>query len=318
MNFRRKRMARGSMMGFASTLAVFVLAIAAPGGARANGRVIKSHEHEAERAGIKIAIYEKWATGEETKWRNNGKVILLVHGATWSSRCTFDPVANFSLMDTLAEAGYDVFALDLHGYGKSGKSERDWTESPSAAEDIDAAVDYIRAFRWVEKVHVFGYQWGAQAAGIFGMKKPNKIGKLVLFGMRHTTIERSGEPAGPFRLNGASNAMMKPDDGDLDPEFVRRRSQVCLAADPQSPNGALRDLARASFVDPLKLRAPTLMIMGDKDMEPAVLEDRIGFFKNLVAKNKWFIVVPGLGKFAPVERGRAKFEASLLAFLDLP
>ncbi len=303
---------RGSLFA----LAMAAAALHAPA-AHANGPV-KFHEHEAERAGIKLALLEKWQAGEESKWKNNGKVILLVHGATWSSKCTFDPVANYSLMDTLANDGWDVFALDLHGYGKSGRTEKDWTESPSAAEDIDAAVDYIRAFRWVEKVHVMGYQWGSQPAGIFAMKHPNKLAKLVLFGMRTAPERKAGDQREQYRPNGASNAMLKPDDGDLDQEFVRRRSQVCLAADPESPNGALRDLARQSFVDPSRVKAPTLLIMGDRDSDADVLGDRIEFYKALASRNKWFITVPGLGKYATVERGRARFEAALESFLDLP
>ncbi len=284
----------------------------------ANSKGLKSHEHQVERAGVMLSLTEKWNPAEEGKWRQNGRVVLLVHGATWSSKCTFDPAENYSLMDTLANEGWDVFAIDLHGYGKSGKTERDWTESPSAAEDLDAAADYIRALRWVEKVNVLGYQWGAQPAGIFAMKHPNKVAKLVLFGMRWQTVERTSEPTTQYRPNGASNAMLKPEDGDLDPEFVRRRSQVCLASDPQSPNGALRDLARASFVDPAKIKNPTLLIMGDRDTEEKVFADRIEFYKSLASHNKWFVVLPGLGKQASIERGRLKFESALLEFLDHP
>jgi pimeloyl-ACP methyl ester carboxylesterase len=279
---------------------------------------IKSHEHTTERAGVNLALYEKWAGGEENKWRQNGKVILLVHGATWSSRCTFDPGQGYSLMDTLAEAGYDVFAIDLHGYGKSGHTDKDWTESPSAAEDIDAAVDYIRAFRWVEKVHVLGYQWGAQPAGIFAMKKPNKVGRLILFGMRTQPDSRVTEPTAATRVNGMTNAMLKPEDGDLDPDFVRKRAQICLENDPKSPSGALRDLARASFVDPVKVKAPTLLLMGDKDTEAALMTDRVDFYKSLTTKSKWIVVVPGLGKYANFERNHAKFDAAILSFLDQP
>lgn len=301
---------------------VAALAMTAVGGsARAgNGKSggLKSHEHQVERAGVMLSLTEKWNPAEEGKWRQNGRVVLLVHGATWSSKCTFDPAENYSLMDTLANEGYDVFAIDLHGYGKSGKTERDWTESPSAAEDLDAAADYIRALRWVEKVSVVGYQWGSQPAGIFAMKHPNKVAKLVLFGMRWQSIERSGEPSTQYRPNGASNAMLKPEDGDLDPEFVRRRSQVCLASDPQSPNGALRDLARASFVDPKKMKNPTLLIMGDRDVEEKLLADRMEFYKSLASRTKWFVVLPGLGKYAPIERQRVRFESALLEFLDHP
>src|SRR4051812_25950382 len=88
--------------------------VAVPAAARAD-RGLKSRESETERAGVKIALYEKWNPTEEKNWKANGKVILLVHGATWSSRCTFDSVEGYSLMDTLAEQGWDVWALDIHG-----------------------------------------------------------------------------------------------------------------------------------------------------------------------------------------------------------
>ena len=312
-------MVRGFRLGL---VAVATLVIGLGIGQRAaragESKALKTRDHETERLGMKIALYEKWLPGDETRWRTNGKVVLLVHGATWSSRCTFDPVPGYSLMDALAEAGYDVFAIDLHGYGRSGKSDRDMTEAGSGADDIDAAVDYIRAFRWVEKVHVLGYQWGAQPAGLFAMRKPNKVGKIVLFGMRFNTIERTGEPPGPFRLNSMQNAMLKPDDGDLDPDFVRKRAAVCLAADPQSPNGALRDLTRQSSVDPAKIRNSTMIIMGDKDTEPATVQDRMEFYRGLASRSRFFAIIPGLGKYAPMERNHARFEAAVVAFLDLP
>jgi pimeloyl-ACP methyl ester carboxylesterase len=293
--------------------ALTLAALSSPAAARQT----KSHEHQVERAGMQLSLFEKWVPGEEGKWRTNGKVILLVHGATWSSHCTFDPAEGYSLMDALADDGYDVFAIDLHGYGKSGKTERDWTESPSAADDVDAAADYIRALRWIEKIDVLGYQWGSQPAGIFAMKHPNKVGKLVMFGMRYNSTEQVSDPQTQYRSNRA-NATLKPEDGDLDPDFVRRRASICIKFDAQSPNGALRDLARQSFVDPARVKVPTLLIMGDRDADPTVSQDRLDFFAKLGSHNKWFTQVSGLGKYANIEKGRARFEAAIEAFLDQP
>jgi pimeloyl-ACP methyl ester carboxylesterase len=298
---------------FIPVAAALFAAAAAPAAAKPT----KTHDHQVERAGMQLALYEKWNPADEPNWRKNGKVILLVHGATWSSHCTFDPADGYSLMDALADAGYDVFAIDLHGYGHSGKTDRDWTESPSAADDVDAAADYIRALRWIEKIHIMGYQWGAQPAGIFAMKHPNKVARLVLFGMRYATTESVGEPTAQFRSN-AGKATLKPEDGDLDPDFVRRRAALCMKYDPQSPNGALRDLARQSFVDPARLKVPTLMLQGARDAEPAVMQDRLDFFKALAAHTKSFEVLAGLGKYASIEKSHARFEAAMIAFLDQP
>ena len=301
---------------------VGALACARPAAAnnapKGGGGAIKGHEYETERAGVKIALWEKFKPDDEKNWKQNGKVILLVHGATWSSRCTFDAAEGNSLMDALAEQGYDVWALDLHGYGHSGKSGRDWTDSASAAEDIDAAADYIRALRWIERVHVFGYQWGGQAAGLFAIKHPKKVSKLVLFGMRYNIIEKKEQPQSQYRVNGNGNAMLKPEDGDLEVDFVRRRAQVCLLNDPKSPNGALIDLSQASPVDPSLVKNATMVMMGEKDGEPNVLQDRIDFFKLLGSHTKEFSILGGLGKYANFEKNRNRFEAALIGFLDQP
>src|SRR5260370_33467857 len=43
-----------------------------------------------------------------------------MHGATFSSGSVFDaPVGGASLMDQLAIAGFDVYAVDVRGYGPS-------------------------------------------------------------------------------------------------------------------------------------------------------------------------------------------------------
>jgi pimeloyl-ACP methyl ester carboxylesterase len=46
--------------------------------------------------------------------------VLMVHGTTQSTVTSFDiQLENYSWMDHLARAGFDVFAMDLTGYGLS-------------------------------------------------------------------------------------------------------------------------------------------------------------------------------------------------------
>src|SRR5947208_15211046 len=48
------------------------------------------------------------------------RTILMMHGATYSSESLFDvPLGGVSFMDYLAAHGYDVFALDVRGFGRS-------------------------------------------------------------------------------------------------------------------------------------------------------------------------------------------------------
>jgi hypothetical protein len=51
-----------------------------------------------------------------------GRTLLYVHGATYPASETFDlKLGGASFMDLLASHGFDVYAMDLPGYGKSSR-----------------------------------------------------------------------------------------------------------------------------------------------------------------------------------------------------
>ncbi|MGB4246741.1 MAG: hypothetical protein WBJ75_03385, partial [Pseudohongiellaceae bacterium] len=68
-------------------------------------------------------IYVRERTLPSTPLRSadlSGKVVLFIHGAGTPAEVAFDvPVAGYSWMAYLAEAGYDTFAMDTTGYGRS-------------------------------------------------------------------------------------------------------------------------------------------------------------------------------------------------------
>ena len=48
------------------------------------------------------------------------RTVLFVHGATYPSETSFDlPIGGASWMDQIASRGFDVYLVDLPGYGKS-------------------------------------------------------------------------------------------------------------------------------------------------------------------------------------------------------
>ena len=55
-----------------------------------------------------------------------GKVALFVHGGYSPAKLAFDvDYRDYSWMEYLARAGYDVFAMDMTGYGESGRPMMD-------------------------------------------------------------------------------------------------------------------------------------------------------------------------------------------------
>jgi pimeloyl-ACP methyl ester carboxylesterase len=139
------------------------------------------------------------------------RVALFVHGAGTPAEVAFDVAAHdYSWRAYLAGAGFDVFAMDTTGYGRSNRPAamndpcnlaRDrqaafvpaLIAAPCAASyphalttiasdwnDIDGVVDYIRTLRHVDKVSLLGWSLGGPRAGGYAAQHPEKAQKLVL------------------------------------------------------------------------------------------------------------------------------------------
>jgi pimeloyl-ACP methyl ester carboxylesterase len=137
--------------------------------------------------------------------------VLFVHGAGTPAEVAFDvPHSDYSWMAYLANGGFDVFAMDTSGYGRSVRppamndpcnlsSEQQAQFVPSLIKapcpatypgqlttiasdwnDIDAVVDHIRALRKVEKVSLVGWSLGGPRTGGYTARHPEKVHRLVI------------------------------------------------------------------------------------------------------------------------------------------
>jgi len=181
-----------------------------------NAPAIQGKEHYAMRDGLRIFLWEKYRQDEERNFSRTGKVALLVHGGQRSGRSLYDlPIRDYSLMDFLAQNGYDVWAIDIHGYGHSDRTANDRIDTHSAAADIAAAVEYIAKLRGVPKINLLGCSAGTQRAGVFTMEHPEKVAKLILDAgfwkgtaelreFNRKRIENGGQPLPRYRASPPS------------------------------------------------------------------------------------------------------------------
>lgn len=151
-------------------------------------------------------------------------VVLMVHGGYWSSTAAFDlQHADYSWMAALARAGFDVFCMDMTGYGYSSRplmddprnlSAEDQAElvphtlpnvapsqhpyrlvtSDSETDDIDAVVDFIRTLRGVDRVSLIGWSGGGIRTGTYTVRHPDKVARLVIFASSNFDPDGPGEP----------------------------------------------------------------------------------------------------------------------------
>ena len=283
---------------------------------------IVGQDHYVVSNGLKVYLWEKYQRNLEKSFKQNGKIVLLVHGATWSGRPDFDlQIRDYSLMDFLAKNGYDVCAIDIHGYGRSEKTDKDWSDTVSAAGDIGAAVDYIAKLRGVGKISILGWSWGTQTTGLYTMDHPEKVSKLILFAMAW-----KGNPAGrsrpipkeQYRINDEAAARSDFIEGQYEPDVVDKYAKEALAADPRSPNGVRVDMpAKAPILAPERIKVPTLIIHPEKDFL-ATEAETMEFFGKLGTTYKSYAALPDGGHAIILEKNYKKFQSVVLGFLNQP
>jgi pimeloyl-ACP methyl ester carboxylesterase len=295
---------------------------------------IRGKEHYAIRDGLRIYLWEKYQASLEQTYARTGKVALLVHGGTWSGRPDFDlQIRDYSLMDFLAKNGYDVWAIDIHGYGHSDKTEKDWSDARSAAADINTAVDYITKLRGVEKVYLLGWSAGTQRAGLFTMQHPERVAALILYAPHwkgtaeykmsvQKRMENNGQPLGHYRTNTEEAARSDFISGDLaqHPQFeedvVEAYVKEALRTDPQSPNSFVEN-ASLPILNPGRITVPTMIIHGEKDYA-AQEEDLLPFYAQLGTHDKRYILLPNGGHAVMLEKDHRRFQHEVLNFFDRP
>jgi len=295
---------------------------------------ILGEAHYAMRDGLRIYLWEKRKAGLNDSFAASGKVALLVHGGTWSGRPDFDlQIRDYSLMDFLATNGYDAWAIDIHGYGHSDRTDKDWSGVRSAAADIDAAVEYIVKLRGVSSVNLLGWSAGTQRAGLYAMQHQERVRKLILYAPHwkgtadyrervRKRIENGGKPLGQYRVNTDAAARSDFVEGELaqHPQFeedvVALYARVALQTDPQSPN-AFVDNANAPILDPQQIVVPTMLIFGEYDYA-AKEEDLLPFFSQLKTRDKQYVLFPHGGHALILEKDHRRFQHEVLGFFDRP
>src|SRR5262245_41206212 len=226
----RERIIRYALMrqlAFAAVLALGVVASADDG-----DRVLTIDHYVRVKstvpaiAGQEVPIYarERVLAGAALRGGAGDRVALFVHGAGTPAEVAFDvPQPDYSWMAFLARAGFDVFAMDTTGYGRSVRPaamndpcnlarerQSGFAAAPCAPSyahamttiasdwnEISAVVDHIRALRHADKVSLLAWSLGGPRAGGYAAQHPDKVAKLVLLAPAYNRTGAAAPPAAP-------------------------------------------------------------------------------------------------------------------------
>src|SRR5215510_10840937 len=158
--------------------------------------------------GIEIYVRNK-RPADMTSFRPE-QTVLYVHGATYPSETAFDlKLDGLSWMEYIASRGYDVWLLDLRGYGKSTRppemSDKPEANGPivqgvTAVKDIGSAVDFILQKRNIPRLNLLGWSWGTTLMATYTTQNADKVERLVLYAPQwiRTTPSLIQTGAGPI------------------------------------------------------------------------------------------------------------------------
>jgi pimeloyl-ACP methyl ester carboxylesterase len=179
-----------------------------------------------------LYVRERAKAGTIARGGAGDRVVLFVHGAGTPAEVAFDvPYRDYSWMAYLADADFDVFSVDMSGYGRSTRPgpmndpcnladtaqptfvprllaapcpatyKQSLTTIGSDWDDVGAAVDYIRALRHVETVSLIAWSLGGPRSGGYAALHPDKVAKLVLLAPAYNRGRAAAPPdtvpAGP-------------------------------------------------------------------------------------------------------------------------
>src|SRR5437762_13641070 len=106
-----------------SMMTMLALLIAAPAIAQPVKLVTESYNVPARDPGIQLYVRNKRPEAMTTFAPD--RIVLFVHGATYPAEPAFDlQLDGLSWMDYIAQRGYDVYLMDVRGYGRSTRLPR--------------------------------------------------------------------------------------------------------------------------------------------------------------------------------------------------
>lgn len=307
-----------------TALAAFTLGICLAGAARAND-AITAQEHFVEHGGVRLRIWEKVQGAADGK-----PIVVLAHGSATAGQESFDlqvpGTPAYSLMDFLAREGFDVFAPDIRGFGRSTKPD-DGVTTDDARDDLKSVIDYVLTVRTAAKVRLVAWSWGTQYAGLYAMQHSEKIARYVSYAQMHAQspdlIKRRGRleefrkapymviPEAAWKKRFASMTPEHANDADVIDAFAN----AAAAVETKSPTGPHIDMVtRMPMVDAAKITVPTLLIHGQFD-DVADAKGLNPFFVALRTADKTYVIVPDAGHMAHLQRGHARLQQEIAAFL---
>ena len=326
--------ARRDLIKAAAGLAAGVVAVAPAMAETAAGDEFWTAEYVARKGDVSLQMYRKRVgapkAGEPAK-----PVFFLVHGSSTGAQTTFDlsvpGKGEYSMMNVFARLGYDVWAMDHEGYGRSSRTSGN-SDVASGVLDLKAAMPVVAENTGRDRVHLYGISSGAIRAAAFAQAQPQSVDRLVLAaftykGENAPTLKERAKRLEYYQTHNTrlrDRAMIEsiftrdglPD--AYDQAVAKAIADVELQYGDQVPTGTYLDMtSKLPLVDPQKVLCPVLMLRGDHD-GISTNTDLLDFYDHLPNGSRQFVILPYIAHSITDSKNRHMAFHMIHAFLSMP
>ncbi len=293
---------------------------------------IVAEEHWAQQGSVKLYLYRKRVVGDGLDAK---PVLFLVHGSSFSGRGGFDLQVpghpNYSFMEEFARRGFDVWTMDFENYGRSTRNTGTNSDILSGVGNLEAAIPIVEQVTGQRSFRFKGQSSGAIRAGVFAMRHPERVERLVLDAFtwtgegapeimrrRRDVAQYQASPTRPMTRKTLNGIFTRDDPSTFDAAVPEALADYELALGDSSPNGTYIDMAiHMPMVDPAKILCPVMIHRAETDGN-ATDQELLDFFAKLPNPDKFFIKLRGIAHVAVLGKNRHRVWHAMAAFLTLP
>jgi pimeloyl-ACP methyl ester carboxylesterase len=292
-----------------------------------------SKEYIAKKGDVKLQLYRR-RQKEPVAGGPAVPVLVMVHGSSIGAMSSWDlnvpGAGEYSMMNVFSRFGYDVWAIDFEGYGKSDVTSGN-SDIKSGVADLEAALPLLVQETGQQKFHFMGESSGALRVAAFAAAHPERVDRALLGAYTYTgigspTLTERAKQVDFYRTHNRrprpkemiESIFTRDKPGTSDPRVSAAMVASELRFGDSVPTGTYLDMtAKLPIIEAKLVKCPVLLARGQYD-GIATEADILDFYRQLPNPDRQLSILPGLAHSLTLGLNRQLYWHVANAFLGMP
>jgi pimeloyl-ACP methyl ester carboxylesterase len=290
-------------------------------------------EYTVKKGEVKLQLYRRRAK-EPVAGAAALPVLIMVHGSSIGALSSWDltvpGAGEYNMMNVFSRFGYDVWAIDFEGYGKSDVTSGN-SDIKSGVADLDAAFPLIAQETGQQKCHFMGESSGALRVAAFAAAHPERVDRILLGAYTYTgkdspTLTERAKQVEFYRTHNRrprpkemiESIFTRDKPGTSDQRVAAAMVASELRFGDSVPTGTYLDMtAKLPIIEAKLVKCPVLLARGQYD-GIATEADILDFYGQLPNPDRQLSILPGLAHSLTLGLNRQLYWHVANAFLGMP